>query len=204
MKNIMILGLALMMFVGISGVAEAMQFTFQPNDGQGDPDDLWDLDHGRAYTWGVDWVVPTGEEIVGASLSFDDIRNWTTEENDLWVRLLDSVDAGAHQYYDGYWSQTDYFAGQGTLIHHWEDLPATAQDITYTFSNDEIQVLSQYIMNDGNFGLSFDPDCHFYNNGIALIIETAAVSTVPEPSTMLLVGCGVFGLIGVSRKRNKK
>jgi hypothetical protein len=204
MKKFVMLAIIIATTLSLAAVAGATSYSFQPDDGSGNPSDLWDLDHGRAYTWGIDWEVPTEEEIVGATLSFDNIRNWRTEENDLWVRLLDSVEAGAHQYRDGYSSQTDYFAGQGTPINHWEDLPATAQDITYTFDADEIQVLSQYIMNDGNFGLSFDPDCHFYNDGIELTIETAAVSPVPEPSTVLLLGCGILGLIGISRKRIKK
>jgi len=176
----------------LGGVTEAATYTFQPT-----PADLDDLDHSSYYTWGIDWDIPAGEIIVSASLSFDDIRNWNKKSNDLWVHLLDSANTGVTEYWDGE-GGGDNFSGQGILLHHWQDLPASAQDITYDFDPFEIATLNTYVT-DGNFGLGFDPDCHYYNNGITLNIETAPV---PIPTTILLLGSGLLGFGLLSRRKN--
>jgi hypothetical protein len=52
---------------------------------------------------------------------------------------------------------------------------------------------------DGNFGIGFDPDCHYTNSGISMNIQTRVV---PEPISCVLfvVGSGVFGLASRRRK----
>lgn len=179
----------LLLFSGTQ--ARALTVTWSPT-----PSDLNDLAHQRYYTWGINWSVPAGEYIVSASLSFDNIYNWRIETNDLWVHLLDSAALGVSSSWDGQ-GGGDNFAGQGVLLNHWQNLPTTPQDITYDFSLEEIAALSSFV-GDGNFGLGFDPDCHFYNSGVSL-----SVSTAPEPATMLLLGSGLIGL-GVVRRRFRK
>jgi hypothetical protein len=170
-------------------------FTFEPT-----PKDLYDLDHYKYYTWGIDWTVPQGETIVGASLSFENIRNSEWGQNDLWVHLLDSAASGVTVGSD-WQSGGDHFAGNGVLLNHWEDLPAwPPQDINYVFDEVELAALMNYA-GDGNFGLGFDPDCKFYNDGIALNVQT---SPAPEPATILLLGSGLVGLAGVGRKKYLK
>ncbi len=190
-------GCPVMLVLSISGLAGAESYIFEPND-----HDLWDLEHKRYYTWGIDFDLPGEETIVGASLFFNDIKNWRYEENDLWVHLLDEVAVGAYQGNDYGHGQTDYFDEQGVLLNQWEDIPNIAQDITYEFDSSELESLSNYLA-DGNFGLGFDPDCHFYNNGIKLTIETkestGAVVT-PEPATMFLLSFGFIGLAAFRKK----
>ncbi len=197
MKKLTIFLCAVMLVLSISGLAGAESYIFEPND-----HDLWDLEHKRYYTWGIDFDLPGEETIIGASLFFNDIKNWRYEENDLWVHLLDEVAVGAYQGNDYGHGQTDYFDEQGVLLNQWEDIPNIAQDITYEFDSSELESLSNYLA-DGNFGLGFDPDCHFYNNGIKLTIETkestGAVVT-PEPATMFLLSFGFIGLAAFRKK----
>lgn len=180
---------AVVLLLGLSGVVGAATYTFQPTD-----PDLGDLDHNKYYTWGIDDLdLSEGEIIVGASLFFDDIRNHDSNPNSLWVHLLDTATDGVGTDYSG---EGDHFEGEGTLLFKWEDLPTTPQDLTYTFSDSDIALLASYNI-DGNFGFGFDPDCHFFNNGVTFSLESAPI---PEPATVVLLGSGFLGILGLRRK----
>ena len=194
MKNIILLVCFAFFACLPPGTAFAAFHTFQPSQ-----NDLYDLDHGKYYQWGINWQVMAGETIVGASLTFDNIRNYNSDPNDLWVHLLDSVSAGTHVGTDNK-DGVDQFAGQGILLHHWEDFPSISQDITYDFSAQEIVTFMDYL-SDGNFGFGLDPDCHYYNDGISFTVETSAV---PIPSEIFLLGSGLLFLAGGRARRSMK
>jgi hypothetical protein len=180
-----------LLFSLVSG-AGAMVYTYVPK-----PADLWDLDHNYYYTWGIDASDFAGQEILSASLYFEDIRNWDNKPNWLWVHLLDDAAIGVTRGYDGQGYGDAYF-GRGVLLNVWS-MNTTPRDITYMFDANELGFLSGYA-SDGVVALGFDPDCHFYNNGVRFSVETASV---PEPATMLLFGTGLV-LVGICGKKKIK
>lgn len=194
MKNLKINILGIIIILLSVTIAGATTYTLSPL-----PNDLGDLDHSWAYKWGVDWSLPGGETIVGASLFFDEFHNWKNEPNDLFVTLLDTADTGVKTYWDNQ-AAGDYFTGAGLLLNQFHNVSDVASDAAYDFSNDELTVLKVFLA-DGNFGLGFDPDCHFWNNGIYLSIETAAT---PVPAPILLLGTGLIGMAGFKLRRGKK
>lgn len=165
------------------------------------PGDVFDLDHYYYYTWGTEFKVPTGHEIVGATLKFDDIWNWKKEPNVLYVTLLDNPAKGVKTYYDNQ-GGGNAFAGKGVHVGSWTD-PVGGYDrkfdLVYDFKKlgllDELNAFAK----DGRFGFGFDPDCHFYNKGITMTIQTAPV---PEPTTMALLAAG--GVAAFLRRRKAK
>jgi len=156
-----------------------------------DPADVYDLDHYEYYTWGVSTDEYTSlAAVTGAVLRFDNIRNWQTETNSLYVSLLDSAPEGVTVYPDNQ-GGGDAFAGQGTHLVTYQ-LPNYEQDLTYTFTASEVQKLNEYMTNGDDFALGFDPDCHYYNDGVSMTLFT---TEVPEPVTAGLLILGGVPLI---------
>ncbi len=197
MKKLLLI-MTTVLVLSLPGMAGATIFEW-------DLGDLYDLDHNFYYTWGEDdWTIPTGEAIISASVTFNDIRNYDWSSNDLYLSLLDTALDGVRGGWDGSTSgsyfESGAYAGIQIALAHWEDLPPVAQDITYTFDASEIGTLVSYLENDSAFGLGFDPDCHYYNNGISFSIGTSS-APVPEPTTILLLGCGLGGLAFARRRK---
>lgn len=184
------------------GSAAAATYNFQPN-----PVDLNDLDHYYAYTWGINNPVPAGQTIVGASISISNIRNWRNESNALFIHLLDSASTGVTQIWDSGGSSTisDYFSGQGILLTTFVDSTFVNQQFTYNFTNSQLATLIAYISNGSNVAFGFDPDCHYFNDGVTFTITTTTTppgaSGVPDSgSTLILLGLGFLGLAGLKRR----
>lgn len=196
--------------LGWGATAHALTFTFSPT-----PSDLGDLDHHNATTWGIATAgIPANQVITGAKLKIKRLWDWKVEPNDtLFIRLLDTAAIGVKTFVDNT-SDTvisDYFSGQGILLTTWTDPiggynGAFATNFTYTFSASQLATLITYANNatlpgKAAFGFGFDPDCHYYNDGITFEITTAPVVTVPDSgSAVLLLGSGLLAIAVIRRR----
>ncbi len=197
----------------VASTGHAGTITYTPT-----PANLNDLDHHVVYTWRLDNITVAPSNITGASITFTNIRNWDSNPNVLHLHLLDTAkSAGVASFVDDptnqvpvtdftddfistrYHSMSNWLVAAGTsdtfLVDH--SFTTTGVTWTYTFTAGQLAALQSYIANGGNVALGFDPDCHFYNDGISFQL------TVPDTGTTLfLFGGALAALLLLERRRS--
>jgi hypothetical protein len=181
----------------VAGVAGATTVNLHPT-----PSDLNDLDHDYYYAWGLNWSPPAGEQITAASIDIAAIDDTQNESNDILnIRLVDTLPGIS--YTSGSWpgvkigydssSNGDVFAAYGVALTSYSDAGhyPSPENFHYDLTAAQLSTLISYDSN-GIFGITFDPDCHYNNNGITLNITSQATppppdAPMPEPITMLAV-----------------
>jgi hypothetical protein len=189
-----------------SPVSTARAFSFWAGN-------LQDLPHEKYFKWGINWQLPAGDRVVGASLTLFDIYNWEGEADDrLWIHLLQGASAGIQSGVDnqatGSWFAPPNYSGENILLNEFANLPEgwrNRRDVTYAFDAAEVSAFNSYL-SDGNFGLGLDPDCHYYNGGVKLDVETGRipVRAVPEAGTFILLAAGLAGMGALRLRRSAK
>lgn len=182
----------------LASVSTAGVYIYNP-----DPIDMYGLDHHEAYQWGMNFD-SQDEVVYDAILTIDNIRNWQLEENALFIHLLDEIPLGVTVDWDAEDGLVDAFAGQGILVDAWEDTQGDGWDSpgqNLSFSLRDLGLLDVFLAyaSTGTFGFGFDPDCHFFNDGITFTV----ITDVPEPATALLFALGLMG-VGVKAYRRKR
>lgn len=171
----------------ISASGLAIDLTFQPSDLY-----LSDLDHYYAYQWGVDITIPTGHRIKSAQIRVKNIFDWTEEDDTLYVTMMNEAPSGVQSFWDDQ-GAGDYFQGRGVRVGTWTDPQGGyARDFDLVFDLGAAGLIGQ--MNtwakDGKIAFGFDPDCHYFNDGVYLTIQT---EPVPEPASICLIGAAALG-----------
>ncbi|MCP4567134.1 MAG: PEP-CTERM sorting domain-containing protein, partial [FCB group bacterium] len=123
------------------------------------------------------------------------------EDHDtLFISIFDKPSKIGLTTYSDYQAAGNHFDSLGTDAAMWSDPIGGGPgiDLTLDFSDAAVAALDSYAAN-GDFGLGFDPDCHYYNRGVTLTIETDR-NPVPEPASMILFGLGLAGMGYFRRK----
>jgi len=215
-KNLIFIGGAVSLAVILlDGQVQATSYQYAPS-----PVNLGSLSHDYYYAWGIQWTGPSlsgpqAETIDSVSFTIQKINNWTYEPDDvLHVWLLDSLPnninwaqknwSGISIGLDNNKTSDDAFANSGGtfLMNYVDENEKQSQDVKISIP---VDILTQYISNDGYFGIALDPDCHYYNTGMSLdfILSPNRLTIIPEPATVAGIFCGLSALAGYWRKRKQ-
>lgn len=263
MKKLLKLLLSGAMVFILNGVGFGGEYTFVSVDKGwwgNDTDDIYDLEHSKAYSWEIDMsgteYDSDNEVITSMVLTFTDIYDTSSDANNrIYLSVLDTAgvddnnnntldwdgnesvqNADIDIYSDSDNGYVNYFrtnasSGTGAVSELYEiknisttnynknDIaitftPGTSGTVTIvtkdntstttnTVSSSTVENLFAWAK-DGIFELGFDPDCHFNNTGISLMIYTSDsmdASHAPEPETLVLFGLGLLGASAFGRKR---
>ena len=210
-----VLGLAL----GLAS-ARATPVTYTPS-----PSDLGDLDHHLVYTWRIDGVSLNPSSISSATLTFTSIQNWDGNPNVLHLHLLDTAKySGVHTFVDDptgaapvtdftddfistrYHAQSGWLVAAGTSDTFLTDQSFTLTPVTwtYTFTAAQLAALRADISNGNDFALGLDPDCHFFNDGVNLTLNTRPANTPDTGNTLGMFGITAAVMLCASSQLNRK
>ncbi len=200
-----------------SASAAVTTMSWQPN-----PVNLNDLDHHSVYTWRIDNINVNPSTITSATISFSNIANWDTNSNVLHIHLLDTAkSSGVASFIDDptnsspvtdftddfsnnrYHGNSGWLVASGTGDTFLKDktFTNTPTNYTYTFSGTDLTALEQYLANGEDIALGFDPDCHYFNDGITFTLN---FTPVPEVANMAPIALLLIAAISFEIRRRRR
>ena len=200
---IIVIAVLAIVFCSLGKNASAVSYEFNVNP------NMMNLSHDYAYTWGISRSLEPNEIITEASLTISNINNWIIDQNILYINLLETASPGVKRLKDK--GTGNFFEDQGLLLDEYIDTSKiwngrkwinVAENYVYTFDKSEVIALND-VLKDGifGFGFGFDPDCHYDYKALFFNFET---KSIPEPGTLILLGCGLAGLAFFRRYNFKK
>jgi hypothetical protein len=154
------------------------------------------LDHYYYYRWTIGDIahVPGAVNIV-----FHHIRDWAVEGDQIAVYLKNSTGSGGWTSYSDNQSLSSPNWSGWSYLGLWGDPAGNGPyyDVVFTVPSGTDRA---NLANSNFFKIAIDPDCHY---DLTQITIDVARPSVPEPTTMLLLGSGLMGLLGLRRKVRK-
>jgi hypothetical protein len=197
-----------------SARAALAPMSFQPN-----PVDLNDLDHHYSYSWRIDNINLSTISVTSATLTFTNIANWDSNPNMLFVYLMDTAThSGVNTFQDHPLDEVpignivDHFANGAVIPSLITSSTATTKlfqksfittptTYTYTFTAAQLATLTNYINNGQDIAFGFDPECHFFNDGITF---TMNIVPIPEVANILPIACLLVGAAVAEIRRRRR
>lgn len=204
-KRIILLLAGTLLMLATGAMATTYNFSTS-NLSSADKTTIMDMADTTSIVWNLHQSLSSNETITSASLTISSLYNWEHVSADkLYVNLI-NTSAGSNTlstYTPDPSDTTNYFTGKGVLLTTADGgtyYPNHAANLVYNFTS--FSAL-QADLADGYFGFGFDPDCHWYDNGITFTFTTTT-APVPEPGTIALFGLGLAGLAIFGKRRVKK
>ena len=229
MKKLLTFGLCALFAVVARATPHTYSFVPSDNDlGDLDHKDtyIWGVSDAN-----LKYDVTHGYSITGVTITITGLYNWEVADTDnqLYINILGNPQSGLHIVQDNpndtgdnKGTRSNYFAGNiatnygvyytgaATLVTTYHDgnnnnTPAT---FTYNLTSTQRSILQGYIQavtanGDADFGLGFDPDCHFYNTGVCVTITTSQNSVPDGSATLGLLSLGMVAIAALRRSLRK-
>jgi hypothetical protein len=193
-------------FLGATFIAQAIPSTVEFSPAGIGTSPSGTMDGYYAYSWGVNWSVPTGYSITDATLTYDNIKLTGFGKNKpgiIWSNLLDTSSGtgttGVKKYPDwdagtNYWGTTGFLGKQL--------FPTLNVNQTFGYALD-VAMLTSYAA-DGHFAIGIDPDCHYKDTSIKLKITyntpTPTGHGVPDGGSTALLLAMVLPFVRLFRR----